>query len=159
MIYIGLLIGGRHKAMRDRPRAHSEPNLTASAGLLLPQQRRPKRHAALARTAAVILAKRNTPFSSSQINALQTGVRARRLSSRDSAPHRQQELGHQPRRATSNPPARRLIIPCSGEKFPVRATRIPCSVTLGNWPATPSNRWVIWRPSAPKRPEICKIPC
>jgi hypothetical protein len=71
---------------RKRPRTHSAPNSNGSAGLLLPKQRRrgTEGRATSPRMATVILTKRNTPFSSNEINALHTSVRAGRLSGRDS---------------------------------------------------------------------------
>jgi len=65
---------------RQQPRAHAAPYVTGPADLPCPKQRRcgPECHTKPAPTAAAILAKRNTPFSSSRINTLHAGVGARR---------------------------------------------------------------------------------
>jgi hypothetical protein len=110
---------------RKRPHAHSAPNSNGSVGLLLPkQQRRGAEGRASARTAADILAKRNTLFSFSKINVLHRGVRACRLSGGDSpspGASGARQTGHQARRAACSLPGAlsdnslfRRNIPCSG---------------------------------------------
>src|ERR1700719_1808998 len=94
---------------RKRPRAHSMPTSDGSVGLLLPKQQRrgAEGRATSARTAADILAKRNTLFSFSKINALHRGVRAGRLSGGDSpSPDASdaRQTGRQARRAASGLP-------------------------------------------------------
>ena len=70
---------------RQQPRAHAAPYVTGPAELPRPKQRRcgPECHTKPAPTAAAILAKRNTPFSSSRINTLHAGVGGRRWSGRN----------------------------------------------------------------------------
>jgi hypothetical protein len=144
----------------DRPSAHSEPNIIGSTGLRLPQQRRrsPKCPVAPARTAAIILAKRNTPFYLYKIKALHIGVRAGRVSGHHSLPPgARAAAAHQPRRAASNataPPDNSL----SGRKIPCSSRCIPCSERNRESPAGSSNRHTISRRPAPKRPEFAKFP-
>src|SRR5580692_9910116 len=65
------------------------------------------------------------------------------------------------RSATSRPPAppaRHLIIPCSGETFPVQATKIRCFALCRESTASASNLLTIRRPPVPEPAPAARNP-
>jgi len=113
----------------SEPGIHSEPKIAGSVNidLRLPQQLRcgPRHPVATARTTAVILAKRNTPFYWWKINGVHMGVRRRPLEQPLQPSSWCTGGGTSPCRTSPNVTAS-LGNSAFGQKFPVLATEIPC---------------------------------
>jgi hypothetical protein len=134
----------------DRP--PTQPDMPASAKLLWPRPRPcdPDRRAMPARTAAVILVKRNTPFSPNKINVLCRGarstvpLRSAGFCPRARNPYPAADVMHTDRSygiaaRIMRPPfcnpvvLGRLAIPYLDKIFPVLARKFPASGGTGNW--------------------------
>ena len=144
---------------RERPRAHAALNINGSAGLLWSKRRQcdPECRTKPAPTAAAILAKRNTPFSSSRINAPHVDAGAGRW-----GPYRRAAGGTFAVRRLHDVSRAAAQFPVPVKKFPVHAIRFPASGGAGNRLQATE---FAWRP-APKtaqrgrnRAKFSKIPC
>ena len=147
---------------RKRTRAHFAPNSNGSVGLLVPKERRrgAEGRATPARTAVVILAKRNTLFSSSKINVLHRGVRACRLGGGDSpspvASDARQTAGQVCRAASGLPGAQSDNFPLPAQHSLFGQRKFAVQQSSGKLATSCLNYCAIWRTPVSKSTKIAR---